>query len=369
MIKIPGLKVIDSGLEFRGLAYGRTPQYIMIHHPQWHICSDIMIHNDHLSKGWAGAGYDVLIRKNGDVCLMRPFSATGAHCKEQDMNKLALSVCFEGNYTDLDPKPSNPIDYEMNPIQFDAGVIVIKWLMKDHKIPHDNIIPHHKVATYKDCPGKFFPLLKMLAAVKKESEIMYERIGSTDIVRISPMDLKIRIADQIGKNINLPNFINGGYFWWQADGKSYPLGILVSEGKIISNRQPHGKPAGTLIVYKCGHVTVKEILDITQEKDVWFAISGCSVLPKIRMVEAGFVGAYADIGRECDRPMIGYNPTLNKIVIARRPGTNMARARETFLNLECSVGITLDGGGSTNMCVEGRRLAGTTRRINNIITW
>lgn len=155
----------------------------------------------------------------------------------------------------------------------------------------------------------------------------------------------------------------------QKVGGAYPLSIFVSEGKIIQNRQPHNKPAGTLIVYKNGKVDCKPLLDIRQEKDVWFAVSGCSLLPKIRMKEEGFSGKFADIGRITLRPVIGYNPKTNKIIIAVRPSSNIGRGQQTLKNLGCAMGITLDGGGSTVLRVNGSWKFKTTRQLHNVITW
>ena len=194
-------------------------------------------------------------------------------------------------------------------------------------------------------------------------------VGLTNVVEIEPLCLKAAIVDAAPINIKHNSFVNGGYFWHQANGVTYPLGILVSEGKILSNTQPHGKPAGTLIVYKDGTVAVKELLSISAEKDVWFAISGCSILPTIKMVSAGFTGAYADIGRSTMRPVIGYRKSDDKIIIAVRSASNIARGRQTLLNLGCDFGITLDAGGSTALRVNGKTIYNTTRRLNNIITF
>lgn len=197
----------------------------------------------------------------------------------------------------------------------------------------------------------------------------YYKVSLTDVVEVSPGCLKIKNVDCRPSGIELYNFVNGGYFWHHADGKTFPLGILVSEGKVISDRQPHNKPTGTLIVYNDDTVAVKELLTIKNEKNVWFAISGCSILPKINMVSAGFTGAYADIGRVASRPMIGYRSKDKKIIIAVRPQTNIGRGQLTLKNLGCDFGITLDGGGSTALRVRGNMLHKTTRRINHVITW
>ena len=194
------------------------------------------------------------------------------------------------------------------------------------------------------------------------------KVSLTDVVEIDPLCLKVSIQDKPGNQINLANFVTSGYQYQYPDGKLGPVGILVSEGKIIRPDAPRG-PKGTLIVYKDGSVDVKSIDDIRKEKDVWVAVSGCSILPKILMKEEGFTGAFADIGRITDRPVIGWNPTKKKIIIAVRPSSNIARGQATLQNLGCTKGITLDGGGSTILKVGGKLIKSTTRRLYSVITW
>jgi len=197
----------------------------------------------------------------------------------------------------------------------------------------------------------------------------HSKVATTNVIEVNPLDLKISVQDKPGYGIDVKNFMTSGYQWHHANGETYPLGILVSEGKIISDRQPHGLAAGTLIVYKDGSVDVKPLISIKEEKNVWFAVSGCSILPKILMHKEGFTGPYADIGRSTWRPVIGYNEKTKKVVLALRPSTNIERGQNTLKNLGCSKGITLDGGGSSILKVNNRSIHSTTRRLYSVITW
>ncbi len=197
----------------------------------------------------------------------------------------------------------------------------------------------------------------------------YYKVAETHVVEVDPLTLRISVQDKPGNKITLDNFVTSGYQWNNPDGSTYPLGILVSEGKVINNWQPHGKPAGTLIVYKNGAVAVRELLTIDSETNVWFAVSGCTILPEIRMTTAGFTGVYADIARATDRPVIGYNPDKHKVIIAVRPDSTIARGQQTLKNLGCDRGITLDGGGSTILKVNGKLYKSTTRRLYSVVTW
>ena len=200
----------------------------------------------------------------------------------------------------------------------------------------------------------------------------YYKEGITHVVEVNPLELKISVQDKPANQITLPSFVTSTYQMLQGNGYTYPLGILMSESKLLSNNQPHKLPAGTLIIYKDGTVEVKPILDMTIEPkytDVWFAVSGCSILPKIRMTEEGFRGKFADIGRVANRPMIGYNPTTRKVIIAVRPSTSINRGMQSMINLGCRTAITLDAGGSTVLKVDGKYKMNTSRQLYSVITW
>ena len=197
----------------------------------------------------------------------------------------------------------------------------------------------------------------------------YRLIGTTHVVTVHPLRLSNKVVDTSANWIPLDNFMTGGYQWHHANGETYPLGIIVSDGKVISDRQPHGKPAGTFIVYNDGSVSVKELLSIQGERNVRFAVSGCTIMPSIRMRSAGFTGRFADIARAAPRPVMGFNPATGKVMLAVRAGSTIQRGQDTLRNLGCDRGITLDAGGSTAMKVDGSMKHRTTRRLHAVITW
>jgi hypothetical protein len=314
------------------------------------------VHDAHLKKGWRGAGYNYWIDYDGTITEVRGLNY-GAHASTS--NGTSLGIGFRGAY--------NSVTKAMPDAQFNAGVWLCRKLSEEHLIKR--IKGHFEVGS-TDCPGRYFPLSEMKnLQYRGYVDPKYYRIAATDVVEVDPMALKIIMADRRMADVAAYNMVNGGYFWHYSNGQTYPLGILVSEGKILSNRQPHNKPAGTIIVYKDGSVVVKELLSITGEPNVWFAVSGCSIQPKINMVSGGFTGIFSDIGMSRTRPIIGYNPSKKRIIIAVRPASNIARAQLTAKNLGCSAAITLDAGDSTNLRVRGKDLYKTNRRINHFITW
>lgn len=322
-------------------------------HPTWTLLD---VHEDHLKKGWRGAGYNYWIDFDGTITEVR---GTGYGAHSASSNGTSLGIGFRGDYHNIYRKMSSK--------QFNAGVWLCRYLMEKHDIKR---IKGHFEVDSTLCPGQHFPLSEIKSlSFRGFSDPYYYQIDKTHIIEADPLSLRILIADRRSSFINLDDFVNGGYFWHDETGRTYPLGILVSQGRIISNRQPHGKPAGTLIVYSDCRVELKEITYITKEENIWFAISGCTIEPKINMVSAGFTGAFSDIARPCNRPIIGYNRAKNKIIIAARPDSNIARAQLTARNLGCDFAITLDAGDSTNLRVAGNDLFKTYRRLNHIIIW
>lgn len=194
----------------------------------------------------------------------------------------------------------------------------------------------------------------------------YHKEGTTHIVEVDPLHIGAYIADKRADKIDIANFVNGGYFMLQANGKTFCQHHLVDCGNVLSNYATHGKAVSTLCVYNDGTVLVKKIEDISEENNLKFAISGASLTD---YKSEGFLGKFLDIIRCTSRTYIGYRKSDNKIVICVRPSTTIARAAKTFKNLKVDVGITLDGGGSTCMRVAGVWKQKTTRQINSIVMW
>lgn len=204
--------------------------------------------------------------------------------------------------------------------------------------------------------------------IQDSSKGVHKKIGLTHVIELDPMDLRISIIDGVPTD-QFPNMATSGYQWYHPSNPDPALGVLVSEGIVYNNRQPHYKAAGTLIVYTNGKVVVKPVIDINREQMVYFAVSGCSVYPKTRMVEEGFVGKFSDIGRPTYRMVMGYRSKDNKVIIAYRPMSSIARAYLTLKNLGCDSGITLDSGGSSLLINNGKSYKDTTRKLYSVITW
>lgn len=136
-------------------------QYIIVHHPAWISASVETIHRDVLSDpakaNWNGFPYNAYIRKDGTVYIMRGFNI-GAQCA--GMNSISYGVSFEGDYDKETTMPE---------VQYKAGVEFIRSLLPE--FPNlDGVVPHREKGK-TSCPGKFFPMDRLVLDVFKPDPV------------------------------------------------------------------------------------------------------------------------------------------------------------------------------------------------------
>jgi N-acetyl-anhydromuramyl-L-alanine amidase AmpD len=109
----------------------------------------------HKSKGWGGIGYHYCINPAGTVRVGRLDNEAGAHCRESLMNYRSIGICIEGDF-DIEQPTQAQVDQCKN---------LVGRLMKEYGIKSENVSGHRKYATYKSCPGIYFPdsLIKEIA--------------------------------------------------------------------------------------------------------------------------------------------------------------------------------------------------------------
>lgn len=216
-----------------------------------------------------------------------------------------------------------------------------------------------------------FPGYKESVSVTDKPEpFTYHIEGTTHVIEIDPRNIWAVETQCSTKKVIYNNFVNSVFFMALSSGKMHPQGIIVNAGKVIANNPTHGKPVATLIVHSKDNVEMKYVSDITKEKNVWFAISGYGIYPKVTAADEGFTGKFSDVTRSTNRPIIGYRKKDNKIVIAVRANSSAERAHQTAKNLGLDFAISLDGGGSTTFKVNGKyKFSGDGRKIFGGIIW
>lgn len=158
-------------------------KYLVLHHVEadnypWQQCNE-----DHKANGWNCAGYNEYIVTNGDVYIMRGDNI-GAQC--QGYNSSSYGIGVEGNYDNFKVMPPEQYSSLMQRInynlkRFPKGVLVV---------------PHNQLYDTK-CPGKFFPLVRILSD-------------------INTMDLELAAALAILKTDGIVNTAE----YWQTHAKN-----------------------------------------------------------------------------------------------------------------------------------------------------
>lgn len=155
------MKVVPANLEWKEKLTPLKPEevkYIIVHHAAVKEASPEAIHRNHIGRGWAGIGYNEYIRKDGTVYICRG-DHVGAHTK--GWNDKSYGICVEGNYEEETAMPE---------VQFNA--LVQRIITNKARFPNLEGIKGHKDFVATACPGKYFPMDKLLEAVK-----IMEKIG------------------------------------------------------------------------------------------------------------------------------------------------------------------------------------------------
>lgn len=155
------MRVVPANFKWKGkltpLKLGEV-KYIILHHAAVKEASPEAIHRYHIGRGWVGIGYNEYIRKDGTVYICRGDNV-GAHTK--GWNDKSYGICCEGNYE---------VETQMPEAQFNA--LVQRIAANKARFPNLEGIKGHRDFVATACPGKHFPMDKLLEAVK-----IMEKIG------------------------------------------------------------------------------------------------------------------------------------------------------------------------------------------------
>lgn len=140
------MNIINANLSFGKLSIRKKTNRIILHHAAAKTCDAATIHRWHKDRGWSGAGYHFLVKKNGQIYSLRPSGALGAHASGN--NSDSIGICFEGNF-----------DTEgMGYVQMNAGKELVAYLKRKYRI---NKVQRHKDVGSTSCPGKNFPFAEI----------------------------------------------------------------------------------------------------------------------------------------------------------------------------------------------------------------
>ena len=169
------MNIIDTNLNFKQMDTRKSTQRIILHHAAAKTCSAEDIHRWHLNKGWNGAGYHFLVRKDGKIYRLRPEDKVGAHAYGSNYN--SIGVCFEGDYM-VENMPEE---------ETKAGQELVAYLKNKYGISEVEV---HKRVNATSCPGDNFPFNQIANA--------------TEIITPKP-------SEETGKIAQIQNSLNEKY--------------------------------------------------------------------------------------------------------------------------------------------------------------
>jgi hypothetical protein len=130
--------------------------FIILHHTGIKEASPEEIHRWHLDNGWSGFGYNEYIRKDGSVYIGRG-DFIGAHTA--NMNSKSYGICCEGNYDVEEHMPKSQLDSLVKRLKFHK-----------ERFKNDFKIEGHKSFYPTSCPGRNFPIEKIIVELERPKE-------------------------------------------------------------------------------------------------------------------------------------------------------------------------------------------------------
>ena len=113
--------------------------------------------------GFRDIGYHVgfeMIDDHYEALLGRPLLDKAAAAYQENMNRVGVHCLFMGNFDEHEPT-AEILAFGAKHIAAIAEALRIE--------PHDAyILPHSRVANYKTCPGKLFPMDEFIKLVERE---------------------------------------------------------------------------------------------------------------------------------------------------------------------------------------------------------
>ena len=221
------MNIIDPKLKFpRTRTKRKATTKIVIHHPAAATMTVEQIHKLHCDppRNWNGIGYNLYVRKNGDIFLGRGIEYAGAHCTNH--NNDSIGICFEGNY--------ETTDTTMPAAQYQAGVWLIKDMIK--RYPTITTIAAHRELGLTVCPGRYFPFRNMVVEAKGAEPVGTPQQPTT----ASTMKISQKGIDLIKnfEGLRLAAYLCPAKIWTIGYGTTkYPDGKAVKSGDTCTLQQ------------------------------------------------------------------------------------------------------------------------------------
>lgn len=228
------MKIIETNLSFGGMSSRSVTRRIILHHAEATSCSAADIHRWHKEdRGWAGAGYHFLVRKDGKVYRLRPEWAVGAHASGS--NSDSLGICFEGAYN---------TEY-MGQAQINAGRELVAYLKDKYGI---SLVQRHKDVGSTDCPGAHFPFAEIANGTVNSKPVTTVPDNTTTGDNVYMFGVREIGNGDYGNDVLLAQEILGsrGYYTGELDKGFGPLMVTATKKYQTDRKGACGKADGII---------------------------------------------------------------------------------------------------------------------------
>lgn len=180
------MEIIETNLEFRNLEKRKLTRRTILHHAEASNCTAEDIHRWHLNRGWSGAGYHFLVRKDGTIYRLRPEDCVGAHAYGSNYD--SIGICAEGKYN----------EETMPEAQKQAIIELVRYLENKYNM---NTIQEHKDVCATSCPGNNYPFTEIVNGIAVSGDV--EEV--LDITTGEIATIQSYVNEKYGFNIALDN--------------------------------------------------------------------------------------------------------------------------------------------------------------------
>lgn len=209
------MEIIETNLEFKNMDTRIKTERIILHHADASSCSAEDIHRWHLNKGWSGAGYHFLVRKDGTIYRLRPEDKVGAHAYGSNYN--SIGICFEGRYMEED----------MPEAQKQAGKELVAYLKEKYSI---TLVQAHRDVCATSCPGNNFPFDEIANCEVSNETISVEE---KNVVKGNVANIQATLNERYGLNIVVDNIYGNETRKALVKGLQTELNLQFNRGLVI----------------------------------------------------------------------------------------------------------------------------------------
>lgn len=159
------MNIIETNLTYKEMTRRSLSDIdMLIYHHRAGQGTAESIHDIHLNRGFAGAGYNFYIRKDGSIYRLRDINYVPAAA--QGSNTRSINICFEGNFD----------NEEMTTEQIRSGQELTKEILKEYTTI--KYIKCHRDVNNTSCPGSNFKFDEVANGTVAESTTIEEVTGT-----------------------------------------------------------------------------------------------------------------------------------------------------------------------------------------------